>query len=126
MIIKSKDQDFAISKPMTLGFSSNQTSTGENTKIINIPRVVAECKTNLDKTMFQEASATAYDIKSSVIGCKYYLLCEWLDMTPVSTQQTNIDSVYILRKAKRISSNKRTQFNTRRGRQKHSEWYKNC
>jgi hypothetical protein len=47
--------------------------------------VVSECKTNLDKTMFQGACATAHDVKSSVSGARYYLLAEWLDMTPVST-----------------------------------------
>ena len=38
--------------------------------------VMAELKTNLDKTMYQEASATAHDIKLAVTGAKYYLLCD--------------------------------------------------
>src|SRR5258707_5790168 len=52
-----------------------------------------------DKTMFQEACATAHDTKSAVAGAKYYLLCEWLDMTPVSTAPTDID-----RKSTRLNS----------------------
>ena len=40
------------------------------------------------------------------------LLCEWLDMTPVSTAATDIDEVIILRKAKRLSSNIRKEFDT--------------
>ncbi len=87
--------------------------------------VVAECKTNLDKTMFQEATATAHDVKTSVPGAKYFLLCEWLDMTPISTAPTDIDEVIILRKAKRLSSNKRKDFSTYEGRQANRDEYKN-
>jgi len=75
-----------------------------------------ECKTNLDKTMFQEAAATALDLKTSVPTAKYFLLCEWLDMTPISSGTTAIDEVIILRKAKRLASNIRSNFNTVEGR----------
>lgn len=37
-------------------------------------------------------------------------------MTPISTAPTDIDQVLILRKAKRISSNKRKNFSTFKGR----------
>ena len=67
--------------------------------------------------MFQEAAATASDVKAIVPGAKYYLLCEWLDMTPISTSSTAIDEVIILRQAKRLSSNVRSAFATARGRQ---------
>jgi hypothetical protein len=62
--------------------------------------------------MFQEACATAHDTKSAVAGARYYLLCEWLDMTPQSTAPTDIDEILILRKAKRINSNVRSHFST--------------
>lgn len=67
--------------------------------------------------MFQEACATANDVKSSVSGARYFLLCEWLDMTPISTAPTDIDEVIILRKAKRLSSNVRKEFDTHARRQ---------
>lgn len=67
--------------------------------------------------MFQEAAATALDVKMAVPGAKYYLLCEWLDMTPISTATTAIDEVIILRKARRLPSDIRGKFNTVRGRQ---------
>lgn len=54
--------------------------------------------------MFQEAAATALDVKTAVPVAKYYLLCEWLDMTPISTATTAIDEVIILRKARRLAS----------------------
>ena len=53
--------------------------------------------------MFQEACATAHDVKAAVSGASYYLLCEWLDMTPLSTAPTDIDEILLLRKAKRIN-----------------------
>ena len=73
--------------------------------------------------MFQEASATAHDVKTSVPGAKYFLLCEWLDMTPISTAPTDIDEVIILRKSKRLSSNIRKFYSTSQGRQEHREKY---
>jgi len=66
--------------------------------------------------MFQEAAATALDVKTAIPGAAYYLLCEWLDMTPISTSTTAIDEIIILRKAKRLPSNIRGQFNTATGR----------
>ncbi len=85
------------------------------TKETHIGFVVAECKTNLDKTMFQEACATAHDVKAAVSGARYYLLCEWLDMTPLSTAPTDINEILLLRKAKRINSNVRSKYAISRG-----------
>lgn len=110
--IRIKDQDFAISKPLYLKASHSKAFTNPVEVGTYIAYVAAECKTNLDKTMFQEAVATAHDVKSSVSGAKYFLLCEWLDMTPLSTAPTDIDEVIILRKQKRLSSNVRKEFST--------------
>ncbi|MBF0606261.1 MAG: Bpu10I family restriction endonuclease [Magnetococcales bacterium] len=91
----------------------------------NIAYIVAECKTNLDKTMFQEAAATALDVKMIVPSAKYFLLCEWLDMTPISSNTTAIDEIIILRKAKRISSSIRQNFNTYDKRQQQRDYFIN-
>ncbi|MHC1630855.1 MAG: Bpu10I family restriction endonuclease [Methanotrichaceae archaeon] len=123
--IRSKDQDFAITKRLYLKSSFNPNFSDEIIESTNIAYLVAECKTNLDKTMFQEATATAHDVKTSVPGAKYFLLCEWLDMTPISTAPTDIDEVIILRKAKRMSSTQRATFSTYNGRQKNRDAYKN-
>lgn len=123
--IRSKDQDFAITKQLFIKSSFNRDFSVEVVKSTNMAFVVAECKTNLDKTMFQEATATAHDVKTSVPGAKYFLLCEWLDMTPISTAPTDIDEVIILRKAKRLSSNKRKDFSAYEGRQANRDEYKN-
>ena len=116
MTIRTKAQDFAISKRLYLKAAHAPDFKDAVTKDTYIAYVVSECKTNLDKTMFQEASATAHDVKSAVSGARYYLLCEWLDMTPVSTAATDVDEVIILRKAKRLGSNVRSKFGSVKGR----------
>lgn len=114
--IRTKDQDFAIAKKLFIRTSHNDSFNQFESKDAFLGYVTSECKTNLDKTMFQEANATASDVKKAIPGSKYFLLCEWLDMTPVSTAPTDIDEVLILRKAKRISSNIRKNYSTLVGR----------
>ncbi|HRF93977.1 MAG TPA: Bpu10I family restriction endonuclease, partial [Aggregatilineales bacterium] len=103
--LRQKNQDFVISRPLYLQASHFSDWRDSITHQTQIAYLAMECKTNLDKTMFQEASATASDLKLSVPSAKYYLLCEWLDMTPISSSTTAIDEVLILRKAKRLPSN---------------------
>jgi hypothetical protein len=66
--------------------------------------------------MFQEASQTAAELKRAVPGSRVILLCEYLDMTPITTKLTSIDEVIVLRKAKRLGSNIRAEFSTSAGR----------
>lgn len=122
--IRTKDQDFAISRRLYIKSSHTPGFELFNSVETYLGYVTAECKTNLDKTMFQEATATAHDVKSAAPGAKYFLLCDWLDMTPVSTAPTDIDEVLILRKAKRISSNVRSSFSTYAGRMEKHDWYR--
>lgn len=126
MTIKSKDQDFSMSRKLYIQSSYSPDFKPETTKKIDtqLGYVTAELKTNLDKTMFQEASATAHDIKLAVTGAKYFLLCDFLDMKPISTSTTDIDEILILRKAKRMNSNVRGQFSSFSGRQKNRSFYK--
>jgi hypothetical protein len=123
MTIRTKAQDFAISKKLYLKAAHGPDFKDAVTKDTFIAYVVSECKTNLDKTMFQEACATAHDVKSAVSGARYYLLCEWLDMTPVSTAATDVDEVIILRKAKRLGSNVRANFGSVQGRKSSRDKY---
>lgn len=110
--LRQKNQDFAISKKLYIRASHHASFEASVTRETNIAYLACECKTNLDKTMFQEASATALDLKSAVPSAKYLLLCEWLDMTPISSSTTAIDEIIILRKAKRLGSNDRKDFST--------------
>jgi hypothetical protein len=123
MQLRQKDHDFAISRKLFVQTSYRADFQEAITAETHIAYVVAECKTNLDKTMFQEAAATALDVKTAVPSAQYHLLCEWLDMTPINTATTTIDEIIILRKAKRLPSNVRDQFNTAAGRKRHKETF---
>lgn len=125
-LARTKDQDFTISKRLYLRASFDPEHANAVDRLeANLGYLCAECKTNLDKTMFQEACATAHDVKTAVPGAKYLLLCEWLDMTPISTAGTDVDEVLILRKAKRLGSQVRSAFATRAGRISKREEYAN-
>ncbi len=121
--IRTKNQDFILGKKLYLKTSFD--ADFKNYKLIesHLGYVCAECKTNLDKTMFQEAVATSRDLKIAVPGSLYFLICEFLDMTPVSIISTQIDDVLIVRKAKRMSSNIRQEFRTPEARRIHRQEY---
>lgn len=117
IFIKQKDQDYALSKRVYLRASTDPDFSEDTlTTVLNVAYLAAECKTNLDKTMFNEGLETARSLKQAVAGSRYLLLCEWLDMGPIDTSSTDIEEVIILRKAKRVSSNIREVFATAAGR----------
>jgi len=115
MSVKEKDHDFVIAHPLFIKTSREQTFVPYSFKQTNLPYVAAEIKTNLDKTMFQEANATSSDLKTSVPNSKYFIIAEWLDMKPVNTASTAIESVLILR-GKRMPQEQRNMYNTAEGR----------
>ncbi len=116
MAIRSKAHDFAMARPLFLKASHHHDFRDSREARTHLAYVAAEIKTNLDKTMFQEASATAYDLKVALPNSRYFLLCEWLDMTPVSTAVTAIEEVLVLRKARRLPAEVRARFSTAEGR----------
>jgi hypothetical protein len=117
LTIRTKDHDFTIGRDAWLAasYSEEFPPPETTTKRIYLAFFAAECKTNLDKTMFQEAAATAHDLRVAIPGSRYFLICEWLDMTPISTAGTDIREVLILR-GKRVASNVRSGYATREGR----------
>lgn len=123
--IKEKDQDFSVGRKIYLKASTNPIYSAEDTfeQTVSIGYLVAEIKTNLDKTMFQEAAATSRELKKNVNGATYLLLAEWLDMPPIDTRQTDIDEVILLRKAKRLNSNVRASFSESSDRLKKRDFY---
>lgn len=123
--MRTKDQDFILGKRLYM-MTSFDKKFGESEIVeSHLGYVCAECKTNLDKTMFQEAVATSRDLKIAVPSSLYFLVCEFLDMTPVSITSTQIDDVLIVRKAKRISSNVRQEYRSAEARRKHRQAYVN-
>lgn len=70
--------------------------------------LAAECKVNLDKTMFQEAAGTATRFKQGCPISRYFVLAEYLDMEPEDCRLTDVDNVFLLRHARRLPFEKRS------------------
>jgi hypothetical protein len=121
--IRTKDQDFSISQKLYLKASHKKDYSESAEAETYIAYMATEIKTNLDKTMFQEACATARDLKIAVPGAKYYLMAEWLDMKPLSTGPTDIEEVLLLRGAKRLDQNKRKDFAKSESRKKRRDFF---
>jgi DNA modification methylase len=121
--LRTKNQDFILGKRLYMMTSFHKDFHDAEQVESHLGYVCAECKTNLDKTMFQEAVATSRDLKMAVPSSLYFLVCEFLDMTPVSIISTHIDDVLIVRKAKRMSSNVRQEYRSAKERQKHRTEY---
>lgn len=121
--LRTKNQDFILGKKLYLKTSFDREFI--NYKLIEsyIGYVCAECKTNLDKTMFQEAVATSRDLKIAVPNSLYFLVCEFLDMTPISIISTQIDDVLIVRKCRRIPANVRQEYKTPELRKRYRQEY---
>ena len=122
-ILRTKDQDFVLGKQFYMMTSFDKDFARAERVESHLGYVCAECKTNLDKTMFQEAVATSRDLKIAVPSSLYFLVCEFLDMTPVSIVSSHIDDVLIVRKAKRMSSNIRQEYTSAKGRKRHRSDY---
>lgn len=109
VILKTKNQDFVLGTEIHYKFSSNPEFRAEDTAggSFVLAVLAAECKVNLDKTMFQEAAGTATRMK---LGCpisKYFVLVEYLDMQPEDCRLTDIDNVFLIRHTKRLPFGKR-------------------
>ena len=110
--IKEKDTDFTIGTSIYYKFSSDPAfaTTSTQNGILTLAVLAAECKINLDKTMFQEAAGTAARLKQGCPMSRYYLLVEYLDMEPEDCRLTAIDNVFLIRHAKRLPFGKRIEY----------------
>ena len=110
--IKQKDADFILGKSIYYKFSSDSTFATNSTQsgMLTLAVLAAECKVNLDKTMFQEAAGTAARLKQGCPMSRYYLIVEYLDMEPEDCRLTAIDNVFLIRHAKRLPYGKRTKY----------------
>jgi len=118
IFIRQKNQDYAICKQVYLKASTTPTFEAETTykTEMSVAYLAAECKTNLDKTMFNEGLETSRALKQAVSSARYLLICEWLDMPPIDTKLTEIDEAIILRRGKRLGSGFRDRLDSASGR----------
>jgi hypothetical protein len=100
VLIEKKDHDFAIG----VSVKATMESIGSNNPVEefwDIPAVAIECKTYLDKTMLQDVSTAAEQLKQRNPNAIYIVISEWLKLTDsVNLKKYKIDQIYILRKQK--------------------------
>jgi len=111
LTVKRKDLDFMLGADITLIIRPKASLEQflNRTEELTIPAVAVECKTNIDKTMLNEAAGTAEFLKRGNPYVLYVILAEYLDFTPEENPKlTKIDQIYILRRMKRPSVDQRT------------------
>lgn len=81
---------------------SEATVTGNvETHLFDIPVVVIECKTYLDKTMLEGSSRAAEDLKARNPNSLYMVVMEWIKLTSdVNLRKYKVDQIYVLRQQK--------------------------
>lgn len=98
--VEKKDHDFIIGVNIHAQMNCEGSSDVE---IHNwqIPAVVVECKTYLDKTMLEGSSTAAEQLKHRNPNAIYVVVAEWLKLTEqVNLKKFKVDQIYILRKQK--------------------------
>jgi len=101
IVINVKNQDFSISKQVVL---KSRVSNSENwiENKIYVPVVSIECKTYLDKTMYEGSISTAEKIKRGNPYCIFLIVTETYEVSlDVEPRLSSIDQIYVLRKESR-------------------------
>lgn len=97
-LFEIKDRDFAIGASMKATMQCQGTIIADEYNW-DIPAIAIECKTYLDKTMLQDASTAAEQIKHKNPNAMYVVVAEWLKLSEsVNLKKYKIDQIYILRK----------------------------
>ena len=111
IFIEEKDHDFAIGVCINAKLSCKG-STAYEDYVFNIPAVAIECKTYLDKTMLQDVSTAAEQLKLKNPNSIYIVVSEWLKLTEsINIKKYKIDQIYILRKQKNTDRELRFDMN---------------
>lgn len=96
LAINVKDQDFAIYRNVTLQM--------DNAKpiVTSVPVVAVECKTYIDKTMFEGSAATAEKLKAGNPYTFFGIVSETYEINKsFIPAYSRVDQIYILRKGTR-------------------------
>lgn len=99
-LVEIKDHDFAIGASVKATLQCHGSATKE-VHNWDIPAIAIECKTYLDKTMLQDVSTAAEQLKQKNPNAMYIVVAEWLKLTEsVNLKKYKIDQIYVLRKQK--------------------------
>lgn len=98
--VELKDHDFVIGAKIEANFKAKG-AANNNTLFFDIPAIVIECKTYLDKTMLEGSSTAAEQLKIRNPNALYFIVCERLKLTEaINLKKYKLDQIYILRKQK--------------------------
>jgi hypothetical protein len=98
IVINVKNQDFSISKEVILQSRVTNNENWQENKIF-VPIVSIECKTYLDKTMYEGSFSTAEKIKKGNPYCIFLIVTETYEVSlNVDPKYSSIDQIYVLRK----------------------------
>jgi len=98
IIINVKNQDFSISKEVILKSRVSNNDIWQESKIY-VPIASIECKTYLDKTMYEGSVSTAEKIKKGNPYCIFLIVTETYEVSlDVDPKYSSIDQIYVLRK----------------------------
>lgn len=101
IVINVKNQDFSISKEVILKSRVSNSERWQENKIY-VPVVSIECKTYLDKTMYEGSVSTAEKIKRGNPYCIFLIVTETYEVSlDVDPKYSLIDQIYVLRKESR-------------------------
>ncbi len=99
-LFEIKDHDFAIGVSVKTSMKCQGSAISEDHDW-DIPAIAIECKTYLDKTMLQDVSTAAEQLKQKNPNAMYIVVAEWLKLTEsVNLKKYKIDQIYVLRKQK--------------------------
>lgn len=98
IVINVKDQDFSISKEVILKSRVSNNEIWQESEIF-VPIVSVECKTYLDKTMYEGSVSTAEKIKKGNPYCIFLIVTETYEVNlDVDPKCSSIDQIYVLKK----------------------------
>jgi len=91
------DEASRVSEPSA---QYNVQGKGESdTHRFDVPAIVIECKTYLDKTMLEGASRAAEELKARNPNSLYIVVMEWLKLTEaINLRKYKVDQIYVFRK----------------------------
>ena len=82
-------------------YNEVQVTSDVETHLFDIPAVVIECKTYLDKNMFEGSSRAAEELKARNPNAMYIVVMEWIKLSEAANpRKYKVDQLYILRKQK--------------------------
>jgi hypothetical protein len=104
--IEIKDHDFTIGARINTTMNTSGCDDVEK-YTWDIPAIAIECKTYLDKTMLQDASTAAEELKHRNPNALYIIVAEWLKLTDsVNLKKFKIDQIYVITLVSKIKVEK--------------------